>query len=70
MTIIKNALIVVLFVGALSSAFGQGVGFGVKGGLNLSTLNLKDPEASYESRTGYHLGLFLRGKFDKVALQP
>jgi hypothetical protein len=46
------------------------VGFGIKAGLNLSTLNVKDPELSYESRTGFHGGIFLRGKFDKVAIQP
>jgi hypothetical protein len=46
------------------------VGFGIKGGLNLTTLNVEDPELSYESRTGYHAGIFLRSKFDKVGIQP
>lgn len=46
------------------------VGFGLKGGLNLSTLNIDDPELSYDSRTGYHAGIFLRGKFDKIGIQP
>lgn len=46
------------------------VGFGIKGGLNLSTLKVDDPELSYNSRTGYHAGIFLRGKFDKVGIQP
>lgn len=49
---------------------GQDVAFGPKAGLNLTTLNIKDPEASYESKTGFHAGLFLRGKFDRVAIQP
>lgn len=44
--------------------------FGIKAGLNLSALKLDDPEASYDSRTGYHAGIFLRGKFDKVGIQP
>jgi len=44
--------------------------FGLKAGLNLSSLNVDDPEASYDSRTGYHAGIFLRGKFDKIAVQP
>jgi hypothetical protein len=48
----------------------QEVGFGLKAGLNLSTLKVDDPELSYDSRTGYHAGIFLRGKFDKVAIQP
>ena len=46
------------------------VGFGLKGGLNLSTLNIDDPELSYDSRTGSHAGIFLRGKFDKIGIQP
>lgn len=44
--------------------------FGLKGGLNLTNLKVDDPEASYNSRTGYHAGVFLRGRFDKVAIQP
>lgn len=65
----QHAIVFLLFFGALST-YGQDVGFGVKAGLNLSSLNLEDPEASYDSRTGYHAGLFLRGRFDKVAVQP
>src|SRR3989337_1045336 len=44
--------------------------FGLKCGLNLTTLNVEDPELSYDSRTGYHAGIFLRGKFDKIGIQP
>lgn len=44
--------------------------FGLKGGVNLTSLKLDDPDASYDSRTGFHAGVFLRGKFDKVAIQP
>jgi hypothetical protein len=58
-----------LFV-ACSNLFAQETGFGIKGGLNLSTLNFDDADATYESSTGYHLGIFVRGKFDKVAIQP
>jgi len=46
------------------------IAFGLKGGLNLSNLKVDDPQASYNSRTGYHAGLFLRGTADKVAFQP
>jgi hypothetical protein len=60
-------LISILF--ATLSAEAQ-VAFGLKGGLNLTTLNVEDPEMSYDSRTGYHAGIFLRGKFDKIAIQP
>jgi hypothetical protein len=51
-------------------ASSQEVGFGIKGGVNLSTLNFDDPEASYDSKTGFHAGLFLRGKFDRIGIQP
>lgn len=53
----------------VASAHAQ-VAFGIKGGLNLTTLDVKDPELSYESRTGYHAGIFLRSRMDKVAIQP
>jgi hypothetical protein len=46
------------------------VAFGLKGGLNLTSLKVDDPELSYDSRTGYHAGLFLRGRFGNVGLQP
>lgn len=67
----KQKVIVVVLALILSSmgAHAQ-VGFGLKGGINLTTLNIQDPELSYDSRTGYHAGVFLRGKFDKVAVQP
>ena len=60
-------VILLLFAGFSVSAQ---VAFGVKGGVNLTTLNVDDPELSYDSRTGYHAGIFLRGKFDKVGIQP
>lgn len=66
-TIVSALLISVLF--GTFSASGQ-VGFGIKGGLNLTTLNVEDPELSYDSRTGFHAGIFLRGRFDKVGIQP
>ena len=64
---ISIVVILFLFTGFTASAQ---VGFGIKGGVNLTTLNIEDPELSYDSRTGYHAGLFLRGKFDKVGIQP
>jgi len=59
----------ILFFLTVASADAQ-VAFGIKGGLNLTTLDVKDPELSYESRTGYHAGIFLRSRMDKVAIQP
>jgi hypothetical protein len=66
-TTISVLLILVLF--SVLPAKGQ-VAFGVKGGLNLTTLDVKDPEKSYDSRTGYHAGIFVRGKFGNVGIQP
>lgn len=63
--------IALLFLGAFSANYAVAqAAFGLKGGLNLTNLKVDDPEASYNSRTGYHLGVFVRGKFSKVAIQP
>jgi hypothetical protein len=67
---IRKAIFCFSLLLIFSASAAQEFGFGLKGGLNLSTLDLEDPEASYDSRTGYHLGLFLRSKFDKVGIQP
>lgn len=65
---VKTIFVVGLFL-VVQQGMAQ-VAFGLKGGLNLTNLKVDDPEASYESRTGYHAGIFLRGRFDKVAIQP
>jgi hypothetical protein len=59
----------ILFVATITMR-AQDTAFGIKAGVNLTSMNLDDPEASYDSRTGYHAGIFLRGKFNKVAVQP
>src|SRR5687768_6111672 len=46
------------------------VAFGLKGGLNLTTLDVEDPELTYDSRSGYHAGVFLRGRFGNAGIQP
>ena len=65
----KKTLFVVLITLFAGMAKAQ-VAFGLKAGLNLTKLDVKDPEVSYESRTGYHAGVFLRGRFDKIGIQP
>ncbi|HEX8038330.1 MAG TPA: porin family protein [Chryseosolibacter sp.] len=65
----KKTLFVVLITLFAGMAQAQ-VAFGLKAGLNLTKLDVKDPEVSYESRTGYHAGVFLRGRFDKIGIQP
>ncbi|MBT1700202.1 outer membrane beta-barrel protein [Fulvivirgaceae bacterium PWU4] len=64
----KVVMICTLVMGAeLASAQAA---FGLKGGVNLTSLKLDDPDASYDSRTGFHAGIFMRGRVDKVAIQP
>jgi hypothetical protein len=62
------ALSIFLFVGFAATA--QDVAFGPKLGINLTEIDVNDPEATYKGRTGYHAGIFLRGRFGKVAVQP
>lgn len=63
---------IVFFVGLLGFTYNASaqVAFGLKGGLNLTTLNVEDPELTYDSRSGYHAGVFLRSRFGNVGLQP
>jgi len=62
--------LILVLITALSTSVKAQVAFGIKGGLNLSRLELDDPELSYDSRTGYHAGIFLRSRFGNVGLQP
>jgi hypothetical protein len=63
-----TVLLIILITTVMMRA--QDTAFGIKAGVNLTSMNLDDPEASYDSRTGFHAGIFLRGKFNKVAVQP
>lgn len=45
------------------------VELGLKGGLNLASLST-DVDASYESRTGYHLGAYTLIKVANIGIQP
>lgn len=66
-----KSLLLILSLGLMiSTVQAQDAAFGLKGGINLSTFNLDDASATYDSRTGFHAGLFVRGKFNKVAIQP
>jgi hypothetical protein len=54
----------------ISNVSAQESAFGIKGGLNLTNLSVNDPETSYNTRAGYHAGIFFRERFSKVAIQP
>ena len=43
---------------------------GLKGGLNLSSLNIDEPEANYKSATGYHFGAYGQVKIANLGIQP
>jgi hypothetical protein len=66
----KSLLFILGLVLLFGNAQAQDAAFGLKGGINLSTFNLEDADETYDSRTGFHAGLFVRGKFNKVAIQP
>ena len=63
---------IIVFVLFFSIAFESKsqTAFGLKGGINLTNLNVADAQGTYDSRTGYHAGFFLREKVNKVAFQP
>ena len=67
----KSAILFSFFLTCLffQPASGQ-VAFGLKGGLNLTRLDVENPELTYESRSGYHAGLFMRSRFNGVGIQP
>ena len=66
----KNVIkLVVLLLFFANTGYAQ-TAFGLKAGINLTNLNVSDVQATYNSKTGYHAGLFLREKIGKVAFQP
>jgi hypothetical protein len=68
--LLKIAAFLILLIVFYKNVSAQETAFGLKGGLNLTNLKVTDPQASYNSRVGYHLGIFLRAKYDRVAFQP
>ncbi len=65
---IKIIVFVLLFAIVFESK--SQTAFGLKAGINVTNLNVADAQGTYDSRTGYHAGFFLREKFNKVAFQP
>lgn len=59
----------ILFLFAAHAGYSQ-TAFGLKAGVNLTNIDLSDAQATTNSRTGYHAGVFLRQRFSKIAVQP
>ena len=52
-------------------AYGQAqVAFGLKGGLNLSKLDISQTTSNLDNRTGFHGGAFALIKLTKIGIQP
>lgn len=65
----KRILLVVFASFLALNTYSQGIDLGVKAGMNFATIN--DATSDFDSRTGFHAGVFLALKFnDKLALQP
>lgn len=69
-TFIKQLAAISFVLFCIQTTSAQDLGFGLKAGVNLSSFNIDDANASYDSRTGFHAGIFGRAKFGTVGLQP
>ena len=71
MTKIKVLLFALFACCAVHSVQAQAeLQLGIKGGINLASLSTTNAAATYDSRTGYHLGAYFMMKFTKIAVQP
>jgi hypothetical protein len=70
MKLLFKVAMICMLVMSYEIGWAQETAFGIKGGLNLTSLKVDDPGASYDSRTGFHAGIFLRGRVNKVGIQP
>ena len=84
-SIMKKIMILLLFVTATTTAFGQSAKFGIKGGLNfgstgdLNTSSLFDTNSSMEgvtntfnsqNKVGYHIGILTKFEVFGIFIQP
>lgn len=61
-----TTLVAIMFMAA-ATTFGQGIGVGLKGGLNFAKLDA----SGASSKTGFHLGAFAKLMItDKIGIQP
>jgi len=65
--------LVVVMLAVSATTFGQGFGFGLKGGLNFGNVDFDDATLSSaaSSTTGFHIGAFAKLMItDKIGVQP
>ncbi len=65
----KSILLLGLALCLSTAGFSQ-VSLGVKGGLNFANLDVTSASATYDQKTGYHVGAFLRIKVPILTIQP
>lgn len=67
----KIGLIIVALSFVAAPLYSQvGFSLGVKGGINLSTINGDSPEDIYDTRTGFNAGAFVNLKIQRFGIQP
>ncbi len=69
----KVKILIVLFASVLFLNHAQGqvqASFGIKGGVNFSSINVTDAQATWDGKTGYHIGAFALFKVTAFAIQP
>lgn len=64
----KKIILVPVIVAANCISFGQRIDIGIKGGVNISKLEI--PDINTSNKTGYHVGAYSLFKFGKLGLQP
>ena len=67
----KSILMSLGFLIISAMSYGQvEVAVGLKGGLNLSKLDISQGASNIENKTGYHAGVFTLFKLTKIGIQP
>lgn len=67
----KRTLVLLALLSAIIGANAQaGFSAGIKGGLNLATLEGNNADEVYANRTGYHGGVFANIRLQRLGIQP
>jgi hypothetical protein len=66
----KKSLVTLVLAAVSLPALAQEFAIGIKAGPNFATMDVSDPAATYENRTGWHGGAFVQWRFSKIGIQP